>query len=103
MPSEGFRDEQRYITSKDHHFIAQLSDKIKLWEDVDIPTHAHDANQKLKILIRKGIPDNCKGVLWRTVTGALSWTIDQPTFYADTQYSVFGERVPKQILNSKNR
>jgi hypothetical protein len=103
LPSEGYKEEQKYITSKDHHFISQLSEQVKLWENIDIPTGAHEANQKLKILIRKGIPDNCRGVLWTTVTGSLFFTNESPNFYTETQFSVFGERVPKQILNSKKK
>jgi hypothetical protein len=44
------------------------------------------------------VPESVRGLLWKSVTGALDLYADRPSFYADTLHNVFGERIPKQIL-----
>jgi hypothetical protein len=37
--------------------------------------------------------------MWRTLTGCAEFSIDNPNYYAETLNRVFGERIPKEIIN----
>lgn len=60
------------------------------WKKMEIPVNVNDAQEKLKIQIRKGVPDSVRRRVFLSITGAAELKERSPTMYHDILTKLYG-------------
>jgi len=95
----GFRDEKKFQTTIPDGLLSSLIDQCVSWQGVVVPSKTQDSRRALKFLIRRGVPDSYRQMVWRSVSGATEFSSQNASFYSETLERVFGHRIPEHILN----
>eukprot|EP01132_Coremiostelium_polycephalum_P007930 gene7930-9756_t len=95
---DGYMDEY-YEIDKDQKALEKQKDELAAWNNVIIPKSYLLARKELKFIIRRGIPDDKKNLVWKVILGFDEFT-DEVGSYRDAHSHFYGNSiVPKKIRN----
>ncbi|KYQ94360.1 RabGAP/TBC domain-containing protein [Tieghemostelium lacteum] len=96
--SEGYMNEF-YELDKDPKALEKEADELKTWLNVVIPTQSSLARKELKFIIRRGIPDEKRVQVWKTILG-FDESNENVFEYKEAMYAAYGNNSkPKKIRN----
>ncbi|EGC38695.1 hypothetical protein DICPUDRAFT_148582 [Dictyostelium purpureum] len=94
---EGYMDNIVYEHLKDVTTLSKQREISLLWNNTIIPPNSTQARKDLKFLVRKGIPDKKRGIVWQAIVGTKD--ADEDHCYNSAYSSSFGEIVDPNIRN----
>lgn len=78
-------------------------DEKKIWEDrmiyMVLNMDSNMMDKSVRNLIRKGVPDSLKHLIWIRSNDVNYFAINFPKFYETTLYNTFGDKIPENLSN----